>query len=211
MAGTIQNKIGVHISFWTWNIGTSNGRGFEICDELWKRNVDVCCFQEETWRGCWARIMLGVLCRKYELWWSGNQEGFVRVAVLVNTELCDNVVEVRKINNSLLQQSLKKWWGGVMCNTPNKVENVKKIYLFAYLSRKLSTHHTSEIIIGMGDNSGHVGRNIDGFHKFHEGFCIGERYQEGRMPLQFCDAEHLCIANTWHSKADMKKIAYGSG
>ena len=31
------------------------------------------------------------------------------------------------------------------------------------------------------------------------------------MLLEFCDAKHLRIANTWFRKADEKKITYGSG
>ena len=62
----------------------------------------------------------------------------------------------------------------------------------------------SELIIGMRDLYRHVGRNIDGFHGVHRGFSIGKRCQE------FCDAKHLYIANTWLTKADKKKITYGS-
>ena len=54
----------------------------------------------------------------------------------------------------------------------------------------------SELIIGMGDLNGHVGRNSDGFQGAHGGFSIGKRNQEGKMLLEFCDAKHLCIANT---------------
>ena len=31
------------------------------------------------------------------------------------------------------------------------------------------------------------------------------------MLLEFCDANHLCIANAWFRKADKKKITYRSG
>ena len=31
------------------------------------------------------------------------------------------------------------------------------------------------------------------------------------MLLEFCDAEHICIADTWFRKADKKKITNGSG
>ena len=31
------------------------------------------------------------------------------------------------------------------------------------------------------------------------------------MLLEFCDAKHLCIANTQFRKSDKKKITYGSG
>ena len=39
----------------------------------------------------------------------------------------------------------------------------------------------------------------------HGRHSIGERNQEGRMRLEFCDAEHLCITNMWLSKADKEK------
>ena len=54
----------------------------------------------------------------------------------------------------------------------------------------------SELIIGMGDHNGHVGRNIDGFQGVHGGSIIDEGNQEGRMLLEFCYARHLCIGNT---------------
>ena len=31
------------------------------------------------------------------------------------------------------------------------------------------------------------------------------------MLLEFCDAKHLCIANTWFRKADKKKMTHGTG
>ena len=31
------------------------------------------------------------------------------------------------------------------------------------------------------------------------------------MLLEFCDAKHLCIANTWLRKADKKRLTYVSG
>ena len=46
MAGNKEYKNGVKIRLGTWNIGTLNGKCLEICDDLWKRNVDLCCLQE---------------------------------------------------------------------------------------------------------------------------------------------------------------------
>ena len=62
----------------------------------------------------------------------------------------------------------------------------------------------------MGDIIGRDGRNIDGFQGVHGGFSIGERNQEGRVLLEFCDAKYLCIANTWCRMADKNKMTYGS-
>ena len=48
----------------------------------------------------------------------------------------------------------------------------KKVNFFKEdLSREWTTHHVSELIIGMGDINGHVGRNIDGFLGFMENFA----------------------------------------
>ena len=49
----------------------------------------------------------------------------------------------------------------------------KKRNFYEDLSREWTTHHMSELIIGMGDFNGHVGRNIDGFQGVHGGFSIG--------------------------------------
>ena len=43
-------KNSVKIRLGTWDIGTLNGKILEICDELWKCNVDLCCIQEVRWR-----------------------------------------------------------------------------------------------------------------------------------------------------------------
>ena len=42
MIDKMQYNSSVEIWFGTWKIGTLNGKGLEICDELWKRNVDLC-------------------------------------------------------------------------------------------------------------------------------------------------------------------------
>ena len=73
----------------------------------------------------------------------------------------------------------------------------RKEHFYEDQSGEWTTHHKRELIIRIGDLNGHVGRNIDGFRGVNGGFSIGERNQEGRMLLEFCDAKRLCIANTW--------------
>ena len=68
MAGNMEYN-SVKIRLGTWNIGTLNGKGLEICDELWKRNVDLNCLHEVRWRGCRARL-IGLQGRRYKLLWS---------------------------------------------------------------------------------------------------------------------------------------------
>ena len=70
-----------------WNIGSMSGRGTEVCKELRKKRMDVCCLQEVRWRGQGAWF-LGVKGRRYKLWWSGNSDGTGGVGVSVKEELC---------------------------------------------------------------------------------------------------------------------------
>ena len=47
---------------------------------------------------------------------------------------------------------------------PQSRKSMNEVELFNEdLSREWTIHHTSELIIGMGDFNGHIGRNIDGF------------------------------------------------
>ena len=70
-------------------------------DELWKRNVRLCCIHEVRWRGCGARL-IGLQGRRYKLWWPGNQEGYGGVDVLVREELYKKVNEVRRVNDRVI-------------------------------------------------------------------------------------------------------------
>ena len=51
------------------------GRKTEVCEELRKRTVDMCCMQEVRWKGqgAWFVDALG---QRYKLWWSENDAGF---------------------------------------------------------------------------------------------------------------------------------------
>ena len=83
------------IRFGTLNVGSLCGRKTEVCEELRKRKVDVCCIQEVRWKGQGARFV-GTSGRRYKLWWSANDAGFGRVEILVKEEISGNVVEVRR-------------------------------------------------------------------------------------------------------------------
>ena len=72
----------------TWNIGSMSGRGTEVCEELRKRRMDVCCLQEVRWRGQGVRF-LGVKGRRYELWWSENSDCTGGVGNLLKEESDD--------------------------------------------------------------------------------------------------------------------------
>ena len=53
-----------------------------MCEQLRKREVDMCCIQEVRLRGQGARF-IGCIDRKYKLWWSGSNDGIGGVGILV--------------------------------------------------------------------------------------------------------------------------------
>ena len=173
----------------------------------------MCCLQDVRWRGCGARL-IGLQGMKCKLWWSGNKEGHGGVGVMVKGALYDKVVEVRRVNDRVmslvivLEEVIR-----VVCAYAAQSGKLigEKEKNSKYLSREWTTQHMSELIIRMGDLNEHVGINIDGFQEVHRGHSIVEGNHEGRMLLEFCDAKHICIANTWLRKADKKNITYGSG
>ena len=84
---------------WTWNLGSLRRKLGEVCEELRKRMVDVCCLQDVMWRGQGAR-MLGMKGWRYKLWWSGDGVG--GVGVMVKVEMCERVVEVRRVSDRVM-------------------------------------------------------------------------------------------------------------
>ena len=87
--GKPDERLGVRVG--TWNVGSMSGRGTEVCEELRKRRMDVCCLQEVRRKGQGARFM-GVKRRRYKLWYSGNSDGTGGVGVLVKEDLCEKCV-----------------------------------------------------------------------------------------------------------------------
>ena len=89
----------------TWDIGTLNGKGLEICEELWKRNVDLRCLQQARWLVRGPRL-IGLQGRRYKLCQSGNQEKNGGVSVLVKEGLYDKVDKVRRVNDRVISLAI---------------------------------------------------------------------------------------------------------
>ena len=82
-------------------MGSLCGRKMEVCEELRKRKVDVCCIQEVRWKGQGARFV-GTLGRRYKQWWSGNDAGYGGVGILVKEKISGNVVEVKRKSDRVM-------------------------------------------------------------------------------------------------------------
>ena len=63
--------------------------------------IDVCYLQKVRWGGQGVS-MLGMKGRRYKLWWSGKGDGVGGAGVIVKEELCEKVVEVKRVSDRVM-------------------------------------------------------------------------------------------------------------
>ena len=76
--GRPDERFGVQVG--TCNLDSLSGNRGDVCEELRKRMIYVCCLLEVRWRGQGTR-MLGMKGRGYKLWWSGRGDGVCGVVL----------------------------------------------------------------------------------------------------------------------------------
>ena len=113
-------------------------------------------------------------------------------------ELCKKVVEVRRRSDRVMTvvMMLEEEVLRIMC----MVQRVEHFY--DDLRSEWDMQSVGELVLGMGDFNGHVGKRIEGYEDVHGGYGIGERNVEEKMLLEFCDEKELCVANTWFRKGE---------
>ena len=68
---------------------------------------------------------------------------------------------------------------------------VEKDQFYDEMKDEWSVKSNDELVLGLWDFSGQVGKEIEGFEDGHGGYGIGERNPKGRMLLEFCDEKEL--------------------
>ena len=72
-----------------------------MCEQLRRREVDMCYLQQVRSRGQGARFV-GCRGKRYKQWWSGNNDGIGGVGILVKEELFEKVVEVQRKSHRVI-------------------------------------------------------------------------------------------------------------
>ena len=162
-------------------MGSLCGRKTEVCEELRKRKVDVCCIQEVRWKGQGARFV-GASGRRYKLWWSENDAGFGGVGILVKEEISGNVVEVRRKSDRVIVivLTLGREVMRVICayGPQSGRSDAGKVRFYDEMGSEWDLGSCSEIIVSLGDFNGHVGKCAEGFEGVHGGNGVGKRNAE---------------------------------
>ena len=78
-------------------MGILTSKSIELVQALYRRKVNIACIQETKWVGAKAREIDG-----YKLWYSSGTKVRNGVGILVEKELIDRVVEVRRKSDRIM-------------------------------------------------------------------------------------------------------------
>ncbi|XP_019248335.1 PREDICTED: craniofacial development protein 2-like [Nicotiana attenuata] len=126
------------------------------------------------------------------------------VCILVDRDLRELVVEIRRVNDRLM--SIKLVVGGFTINVISAYapqvgldQEVKKQFWedLDYMVRSIP--HTEKLFIG-GDFNGHIGASSRGYDDVHGGYSFGVRNEGGNPLLDFARAFDFIIANSSFSE-----------
>ena len=189
-------------------VGSLCGRDKEVCEQLRKKKVDMCCLPKVRWRGQEARFVgIGdTSCGGLEIMMEGS------VGTLVKEELGEKVVEVRRQSDRVMAMVLvfEEEVIRVICVYAPQVgrSECEKDQFYNDMASGWYLQNPGGVVLGMWDFNGLVGRRINGFQGVHGGYRIGNRKVEERRLLEFCDEKELRVANTWFEKKEQRKIIH---
>ena len=101
--------------------------------------------------------------RRYRLWWSGERDGICCFGVMVKEELCEKVVEVRRVCDRVMTVVFEEDVLRLICGyAPHSGRSLEEKQPF-YNSFNVSGICISavDLVMCLGDFNGHVGWHID--------------------------------------------------
>jgi len=177
------------------------GKSIEIVKSLHRRKISIASVQETKWVGAKVREIDG-----YKLWYSGSIKAKNGGGILVEKELEDFVVEMRRKSDRIM--TIKVLVGSVFVNVVNIYapqiglpDDIKKLFWEDLDMVIQDIPRSKKLFIG-GDFNGHIGMDSDGYDVVHGGFGFGERNKGGVSVLDFAVAYELLVVNSYFKKED---------
>ncbi|XP_055826424.1 uncharacterized protein LOC129894820 [Solanum dulcamara] len=193
----------------SWNIGSLIGKSIELVKSLERRKINIDCVQETRWVGFKARDVDG-----FELWYSGGSRDRNGVGILVDVDLRECVVELKRISDRMM--FIKLVIGRLIVNVVGAYaphvglnEEVKRLFWKDLDEVLRDIPSTKNIFIG-GYFSDHISTTSNGFDDVHGGFGFRERNGDGISLLEFAKAFELVIANSCFLKRDDQLVTFSS-
>ena len=83
----------------SWNVGSLTGKLRELVDVAIRRRVNILCVQETKWKGQKAKEVEDT---GFKLWYTGTTSGRNGVGILIDRNLKDGVVDVRRQGDRII-------------------------------------------------------------------------------------------------------------
>ena len=196
------------------NVGTLRGRSSEIVETVSSRGVDLCCLQEERWRGASARMIVGKDSR-YKVFWIGNEIVNGGVGILLAEEWVEKVYDICRMSDRLMMIKLaidNNIITVLSCYAPQVgLDNTIKDAFYDLLNSTVNKVSAAETLVICGEFNGHLGKVTNGYEGVHGGHGYGLRNTEGERILEFAVAHDLVVGNTHFHKKENHLITYQSG
>ena len=194
----------------TLNVGSMTGKSREVAEMMNSRRVDILCVQETRWKGDKAKE-IGGGCK---LLYSGADEsGRSGVGIIVNNDLKDKVVEVKRRSSRVMKIKLmlsEEVLNVISAYAPQVGCDVEEKSLFwQELDEVLTSIPDEERVVLGGDLNGHIGTDRRVISRIHGGLGMGERNEEGESIVDFAMAFDMALMNTFFMKKDY--VTYRSG
>ena len=194
------------IRFGALNVESLCERKTEVCEELRKRKVDVCCIQEVRWKGQGARFV--GTSGWYKLWWSENNAGFRGVGILVKEKISGNVVEIIRKSDRVMVIVLtlgREVMRTICAYGPQSGRSdTEKVYFYDEMGSEWDLEVLEKSLFLNGDFNGHVVKCAEGFEGVHGGMVLGKEMQKEENCYSFVMKES-CAWQTLGLKRQTKE------
>ncbi|XP_042478015.1 uncharacterized protein LOC122059320 [Macadamia integrifolia] len=195
--------------FASWNIGSLTGKSLELIDVMRRRRINIACIQETRWKGMKAKML-----DDFKLWYLGDQSGRDGVGIVVDKDLKNDVVDVKRVGDRIisLKLVLDKEVKIISVYAPQAgLDESYKLQFWEHMDELMYSFKSDEKIIMGDDLNGHIGKDMRGYVEVHGGYGVGERNEEGTSILDFTTTYDLFIANTLFIKREEHSISYKNG
>ncbi|XP_060177756.1 uncharacterized protein LOC132607688 [Lycium barbarum] len=151
----------------------------------------------------------------YKLWFSGGSRYKNGVGILVEEELREQVVEVRRVNDMMIAIKLVVRWftlNIISAYAPHTGLDVEeKVHFLEDLDEVVrGITHIEKLLIG-GDFNGRIGSTLGGgYDDVHGGFGFEDKYEGGISLLDFASAFGLVVANSTFPKNEEHLVTFCS-
>ncbi|XP_059313693.1 uncharacterized protein LOC132064646 [Lycium ferocissimum] len=193
----------------SWNIGTLTGNSIELVKILKKRKINIACIQETKWLGTNTKDVDGL-----KLWFSRKSRSRNGEGILVDRDLRDQVVEIRRVDDRVMTINLVL--GGITLNVINAyapqagLDKEDKRRFWEDLDKVVRGIPLTEKLLIGGDFNGHIGSFSNRYDDIHGSFDFGDRGEGGVSLLDFVNAFELVTASSSFQKREQHLVTFRS-